>query len=83
MLTNHLEFAASTIAAIYKDRWEIELFFKALKQNLQGQDVRGHERERPAHPDLDSIDRLVAAALAPSPVAGELELVQLGGIVAV
>jgi len=35
LLTNHLEFAASTIAAIYKDRWEIELFFKTLKQNLK------------------------------------------------
>jgi len=35
LLTNHMEFAASTIAAIYKDRWEIELFFKALKQNLK------------------------------------------------
>jgi len=34
-LTNHLEFAATTIAAIYKDRWQIELFFKALKQNLK------------------------------------------------
>jgi len=33
-LTNHMEFAASTIAAIYKERWQIELFFKALKQNL-------------------------------------------------
>jgi len=35
LLTNHLEFGATTIAAIYKDRWEIELFFKALKQNLK------------------------------------------------
>jgi hypothetical protein len=33
-LTNHMEFAASTVAAIYKERWQIELFFKALKQNL-------------------------------------------------
>ena len=33
-LTNHMGFAASTIAAIYKERWQIELFFKALKQNL-------------------------------------------------
>jgi hypothetical protein len=31
-LTNHLKFAASTIAAIYKDRWKVELFFKSLKQ---------------------------------------------------
>ena len=35
LLTNLLEFGATTLAAIYKDRWEIELFFKALKQNLK------------------------------------------------
>ncbi len=35
LLTNHLEFGASTISAIYKDRWQIEIFFKALKQNLK------------------------------------------------
>jgi IS4 transposase len=34
-LANHRHFAASTIAAIYKSRWQIELFFKALKQNLR------------------------------------------------
>ena len=34
-LTNNLKLAASTIAAIYKDRWQIELFFKALKQSLK------------------------------------------------
>ena len=35
LLTNHLEFGATTIADIYKQRWQIELFFKALKQNLK------------------------------------------------
>jgi len=35
LLTNHLRFAASTISEIYRDRWEIELFFKTLKQNLK------------------------------------------------
>jgi hypothetical protein len=35
LLTNHLKFAARTIADIYKDRWQIEIFFKALKQNLK------------------------------------------------
>jgi hypothetical protein len=35
LLTNHLEFSAKTISAIYKDRWQIELFFKAIKQNLR------------------------------------------------
>ena len=35
LLTNLLKFGASTIAAIYRDRWEIELFFKNLKQHLK------------------------------------------------
>ena len=34
-LTNNLKLAASTIAAVYKDRWQIELLFKALKQSLR------------------------------------------------
>lgn len=34
-LTNHLKLAAATVAAVYKERWQIELFFKALKQNLR------------------------------------------------
>jgi len=35
LLTNHLDFGATTISDIYKERWQIELFFKALKQNLK------------------------------------------------
>jgi hypothetical protein len=35
LLTNHLQFGASTIGRIYRDRWEIELFFKVLKQHLK------------------------------------------------
>jgi Transposase DDE domain/Domain of unknown function (DUF4372) len=35
LLTNQMKFAATTIAAIYRERWQIELFFKALKQNLK------------------------------------------------
>ncbi len=34
-LTNNMKLAASTIAAIYKSRWQIELFFKWIKQNLK------------------------------------------------
>jgi hypothetical protein len=33
--TNLLHLAAATIAAIYKERWQVELFFKALKQTLK------------------------------------------------
>ena len=34
-VTNHMELAAATIAAVYKERWQIELFFRALKQSLR------------------------------------------------
>jgi len=34
-VTNNLKLAARTIARIYKERWQIELFFKALKQGLK------------------------------------------------
>ncbi len=34
-VTNNLKLAASTIAAIFKERWAIELFFKAIKQGLK------------------------------------------------
>lgn len=34
-LTYHLDLGPTTVARIYKDRWQIELLFKALKQNLR------------------------------------------------
>lgn len=34
-LTNNFKLCAQTIADIYKDRWQIELFFKEIKQNLR------------------------------------------------
>jgi hypothetical protein len=33
--TNAFHLSAVTVAAIYKQRWQIELFFKAIKQNLK------------------------------------------------
>jgi IS4 transposase len=35
IITNQLDWTARTIAELYKKRWDIELFFKAIKQNLQ------------------------------------------------
>ena len=35
ILTNHFDWSPTTIAAIYKDRWQIEIFFKTIKQNLK------------------------------------------------
>jgi putative transposase len=34
-VTNDLRLAASTIADVYRQRWQIELFFKWIKQNLR------------------------------------------------
>ncbi|MEI6846543.1 MAG: transposase [Chlorobiaceae bacterium] len=34
-ITTNMKLAATTIAAIYKSRWQIELFFKWIKQNLK------------------------------------------------
>lgn len=41
-LTNHLEWAASSIVDLYGCRWEIEIFFKELKQTVQLVDFLGH-----------------------------------------
>ena len=34
-ITNHFNWSAKTIAEIYKQRWQVELFFKWIKQNLK------------------------------------------------
>src|SRR5207244_8738967 len=34
-LTNNLEWSAQTIADLYQCRWQIEVFFKQIKQTLQ------------------------------------------------
>ena len=34
-ITNHFDWSANTIASIYKQRWQVELFFKWIKQNLK------------------------------------------------
>jgi len=35
LLTNHLTFGATTISAIYRERWQIEIFFRTIKQALR------------------------------------------------
>jgi len=43
-LTNNFQLAANTIAEIYKSRWQIELFFKWIKQNLKIKSFLGTSR---------------------------------------
>src|SRR5208283_4036145 len=35
LITNHFRLAATTLADVYRERWQIEVFFRALKQNLR------------------------------------------------
>ena len=44
LLTNQLQWAATTVSAIYKDRWQIEIFFKAMKQKLKIKSFLGTSR---------------------------------------
>ncbi len=41
-LTNNLEWSPRSVAALYKCRWQIEVFFKQIKQTLQLADFLGH-----------------------------------------
>jgi len=41
-LTNNLKWSPQTIADLYRCRWQIEVFFKELKQTLQLADFLGH-----------------------------------------
>lgn len=43
-LTNNFVWSAKTIANIYKSRWQIELFFKWIKQNLKIKNFFGRSR---------------------------------------
>jgi len=43
-LTNNLEWAASSITELYRSRWQIEVFFKEIKQTLQLCDFLGHNK---------------------------------------
>ncbi len=79
LLTNQLALSAATIAEIYKERWQIELFFKALKQNLTLRSFVGTTENALTHPDLDSADRDAVAQVAALPVRVPLEPEQSGG----
>jgi hypothetical protein len=35
LMTNDFSWSPETVAAVYKDRWQIEVFFKTIKQNLK------------------------------------------------
>lgn len=44
LLTNQLTWSPKTVSAVYKDRWQIEIFFKTIKQNLKIKSFFGTSR---------------------------------------
>ncbi len=65
LLTNQMDLAASTIARIYRDRWQIETFFRALKQNLRIKSFRRHRPKCRADSDLDDTHRDAVVEVSP------------------
>lgn len=43
-LTNHMTLSARTIADIYKERWQVEIFFRFIKQNLKIKTFLGNSK---------------------------------------
>jgi hypothetical protein len=80
--TNHLKLAAATVAAVYRERWQIEQFLRALKQSLRIKTFVRTSGQRRAGADWDSTDCDAAGAVAADAEHVRLEFVQPGGAAA-
>ena len=78
LLTNLLHFGPTTIAAIYKDRWEIELFFKALKQNLKVKSFVGTSRNALLIQIWTALIAMLLLKMAAPSLQGQMVLLQSG-----
>ena len=52
-ITNNFSLPAATICALYKSRWQVELFFKWIKQHLRIKQFYGTSENAVKTPDLD------------------------------
>src|SRR5690554_7295032 len=62
-LTNNFDLTATQIAFLYKQRWQIELFFKWIKQNLKIKSFWGTTRSEEHTSELQSRPHLVCRLL--------------------
>ena len=68
-LTNNLEWSPRSVVDLYRCRWQIEVFFKQIKQTLQLADFLGTQRQRRALAGVDGPPGLCAVALLELSVA--------------
>ena len=66
-LTNNLEWSPRSVADLYRCRWQIEVFFKQIKQTLQLARFSGPQRQRGALAGVDGAVGLCALALPELP----------------
>lgn len=71
-LTNRLDLSALTMAAIYKQRWQAELFFKWLKQNLIIKHFFGHSFNAVRSPIWIAVCTFLLALIAHKPFQADL-----------
>ena len=78
-LSNLLGFGATTIAAIYKDRWAGGIVFQGAEADLQNQDVCGDQRQCGEDPGLDGADSDAGAEVPAVEITVFLVVVDTGG----
>jgi hypothetical protein len=78
-LTNHLDLPATTVAAVYKERWQIELLFKALKQQGQQTTIGDGHAMGVAAQVLDDVLRAAERSLGIDYPAGFFRGCQISG----
>jgi Transposase DDE domain len=64
-LTNHFGIPASSVCALYKSRWQVELFFKWIKQHLRIKRFFGTSEKRREEPGVDRRRHLRAGGDCP------------------
>lgn len=74
LLSNRLDLSATTIAAIYKKRWQVELFFKWLKQNLSIKHFFGNSLNAVRTQIWIAVCTYLLALLAHKPFAAQISL---------
>lgn len=75
-ITNNFELSAEQIANIYRYRWEIEVFFRWIKQNLKIKTFLGTSENAVKKPNMDSDDLLSACEIH----GGEREIMSKAAI---